>query len=189
MSRRRRTRSRRSNPLYALAVLLLVPATVGYLYWVEARSFGADGPGAGPITAAEGAALTYQGTTWKLTYTGKGPVRDGERLPDDARLIFATIEVTPSTAEAGRRIESCGFEATDGAGRTWRSDTLPADLEALDDPATGCYSDRGEFGTGPIRAGEKQPVLAVFLVPKDAVPDLRVLVSLGLDDPPLELAS
>ena len=170
-----------------LALLVLIPLTAGFEYWVEGR----QGPGNPlldqPVVVESGKEQTYAGATWKLELAEPGPTRQDVRLPSDLTLVYVVLSVTPKDAKASKRIASCRFQGTDGDGRVWSSSITLIPMDQFDNPMTGCVSPEGEFGTAPIRPGTTQRVLTAFLVPKDEVKTLRVRVLLGPNRRPLDL--
>lgn len=173
---RRRARARgRSHLRYVLALLLLVPLTAGLQYafdHMETRP-----PMHQAVTVARGDSAEYAGATWKLSGARPGPPQRGVRLPRGVVLLYVAVTVRPADQAASRRIESCAFEAVDGAGRTWETASLSVpDYEGLGDPATSCSTPSGDFDQRPIRPGQSQRVVTAFVVPEKAAEEVRLQV-------------
>ncbi|WP_020574366.1 hypothetical protein [Actinopolymorpha alba] len=171
----RRGAKRRSTLAYVLALLVLLPGTIGLEYWLDRK----DSPELmhEAVVVAKGATGSYAGGTWKFIVMVPGPERKDARIPKDTAVVYVGLSVTPSDARASKRIYDCQFKAVDDRGRQWNAArSSVADFEAVGDPATGCYQKAGEYEQKPIAPGQNQKIVTAFLVPKDAVKSLRLQV-------------
>lgn len=157
-----------------LALLVLLPLTLGVPWWLERQSVLASGMMPPPATPIDGTTTELAGSQWEI----KGVVLDvtGEFLdapPDGQRLVDAVFTATPESAEAGERLEaSCRFRAVDEQGRSWTPTTEYTSRE-LPDGAVSGLNGCSAPDLPESEAGTERGVVVSYLVPAGAVDSLR----------------
>lgn len=161
---------------YAVALVVLLPAWLGFSVWRAAdQSYGTDTYGT-DTTVDRGSAAEVAGATWRLGSIAPAPPPHGSLTtapPRGSTLIRAYIDVTPHTAAAAKNIVGCSFAAQDDQGRVWEK----ADAHYVEPDLTvpdSCVPPG--FGAHYIPAGHTQKVGVTFLVPTDAARSLRPMV-------------
>ncbi|MBM7785186.1 hypothetical protein [Tenggerimyces flavus] len=157
--------------LYLLAVIVLVPLTIALEYVFSAQEIG-DRDQRPPIVARGDTPVEFAGSRWRLVSIRPGPAEKGARLPAGTSLVFVTVEVTPTNAAAGKKIEYCTFQVWNEDDDVWKTSFGLAATGA----ATGCMVE-GDEGRTPILAGRTVPVLTTYLVPTEEAGKLRAVLS------------
>ncbi|HEY3683581.1 MAG TPA: hypothetical protein VGL93_11100 [Streptosporangiaceae bacterium] len=163
----------RFAPLIALVILL--PAWLGFLTWRAANQSYAQNSYTVGSVVPRGQPGEFAGATWRLTSIAPAPPPPAgsltRRPPGGATLVRAYLEVTPHTAAAAKAIYGCSFAGRDDRDRFW-------DTENSTDTDDGVSDDCSAPGLGAryLPAGRAQKVAVTFLVPTDAARSVRPLV-------------
>lgn len=167
---------------YAVALLALLPAWLGFQVWRAAsQPYGKDRYSVGAEVEHDRPYDTA-GATWRLRSIAEtAPSRSSltDPPPRGSTLVRAYFEVTPMTAAVAKKIAGCSLAARDDHGRVWdpADSSYVEDEDGVPDTCTppGYTSDY-------IPAGQTQKVGVTFLVPKDAARSLRLMVRPSLED-------
>lgn len=161
---------------YAVALVALLPAWLGFLVWRAAdQSYGKDIYAVGPV-AEHDRPIDVAGTRWRLTSIAEAPRPTGSLTdppPRGGTLVRAYLEVTPATTAAAKKIAGCTFAARDARGRVW--DTADSSYVEDEDDVPDTCTPPG-YSSDHIPAGRTQRVGVTFLVPADAARSLRPMV-------------
>lgn len=158
--------------LYLLVVLALVPLTFALEYVFSEQEIG-NPDERPPIVARGDAEVEYAGARWRLASIRSGPAEKGAKLPAGTTLVFVTVEVTPTNAAAGKKIEFCTFQLRNDEGDVW---TTSHGLAATGGAVTSCTVEVDDERT-TIPVGRTVPVLTTYLVPTGEVAKLRAVLS------------
>lgn len=158
--------------LYLLAVIVLVPLTFALEYVFSKQEIG-DRDLRPPIVAHGDTPVEFAGSRWRLASIRPGPAKEGARLPAGTTLVFVTVEVRPTNAAAGKKIEYCTFQVTNDEGDVW---TSSFGLAATGGAARACTVEVNDERT-PIPAGKTVSVVTTYLVPTEEAAKLRAVLS------------
>ncbi|CAL9493357.1 hypothetical protein SUDANB121_03302 [Nocardiopsis dassonvillei] len=171
---------------YAVVLVLLFPVMLVWPYMTEVRAgreAGAIPPEPRPVDVGDTAELA--GSEWRVTGYITGFLGGSEPPPEGVELLDVGFRVTPGDEESAELLRhSCEFRAVDGRGRSWERTHLFSmrDFgEEAGDGAYGCATADGET----IAPGQEQSIILSFLVPADAVGDLRFEVTVDTSDDPV----
>jgi hypothetical protein len=170
---RRPRRLRRFAPLIALVILL--PAWLGFLTWRGASQSYAQGSYTVGSVVPRGQLRDFAGATWRLTSVAPAPRPPAGSLTDPpprgGTLVRAYLEVTPHTAAAAKAIYGCSLAGRDDRDRVWTTESgLDTDEGVSDDCAAP------GLGARYLPAGRAQKIAVTFLVPTDAARSVRPMV-------------
>jgi hypothetical protein len=171
---------RRMRWIAAASLLLLVPGTIAATGWRDLREIRRNTE-MRPVDVPAGGSGVYGGTRVQLIGMNYIALEPG--LPADRTFLRARVGITaqqPNTPWL-----DCRLAVVNSAGHTWAAVEQPPDLvqRTLTQPGEPEGTICGGMAVPEARPGQQVFVDSYYLVPRPAIPSLRVTLSTMEDRP------
>ncbi|RFA09059.1 hypothetical protein B7R54_07340 [Subtercola boreus] len=167
----------RRNAIALVAVVVLVPATLGVTFSNEWVRYYSSRPSQ-PVVVDSGAEADFAGTGWRVDSTRRiastSPEGEAARLPAGSDLVVVTVDVTPRELDENGASPYCELRLEEQGGgelaRNWGDAAFdPIDYEGAEGVESGCTTDL----TSPYQ------LEALFVIPSTVDSALAMHLEVG----------
>lgn len=185
---------RRGQLPFMLALVVVLPVTVGVPWWLDRQESLDSGSVPPPAPESPTGAAELAEVRWEFLGSAAGELDDSAELPEGVELVDAVFGVTP-LSESGANLlsQKCEVAAQDDAGREWDATPIYDSREALENVTSSSFSGCAGPEGAPLAVDQTHTIVASYEVPEDAADSLSFVVTMDtvfheLDEEELDLA-